>query len=155
MRRIIFVVEAARWEREACRRIGFIPLEQRRYVVGTLLLILRDQVERPVREPPLEPARLGNNGKVWRDRIVARARRLIVREGWREIIGQPAGALEHFALVVGPILDLVFGRDGLRLRGGKAGPTWVREIAEGDQLQAVADRAHLAIDLEAALELPP
>ena len=61
--------------------------------------------------------------------VVARARGVLVRQRRREIVGRPAGALEHLALVVRAVLDLVLGGDRLDLRLGEAGPP-VGEVAE-------------------------
>ena len=64
------------------------------------------------------------------------ARRLLVRERRREIIGRPAGPLEHLALVVRAVLDLVVGGERRRLRLGIAGTAGIGEVAERDVVQA-------------------
>ena len=71
----------------------------------------------------------------------------------REMVGRPAGALEHLALIVRAVLDLVFGGDRRRLRLGEAGPAGsarLRNASSSSQWQIGAD---LAVDLEAALQL--
>src|SRR5262249_10531240 len=85
--------------------------------------------------------------------IVARARRLIVGKRWREGVREPAGAILDLALIVGLALNLVFGRDGGRLRNRKTGPARIGERAERNQFEAVTDLADLAVALEPALEL--
>ena len=69
------------------------------------------------------------------------------------MIGKPAGALEHLALIVGAVLNLVFAGDGCRLRLGEVRSTGIGEVAERDQLEAVTGRTNLAVDLEPALQL--
>ena len=69
------------------------------------------------------------------------------------MIGEAARPLEHFALVVRAVMDLELGRDSRRLRLGEARAAGIGEIAERQELEAVAGGADLAIDLEAALEL--
>jgi len=66
---------------------------------------------------------------------------------------RPRGTILDLALIVGLALDLIFGRDGGRLRDRQTGPTRIGKRAERDQLQPVTDLADLAVDLEPALEL--
>src|SRR5262249_12342848 len=70
----------------------------------------------------------------------------------REIIRQPAGALDRFTLVV-EILDLVFGRYRRGLRFRKARSARVSQIAESQHLDRMTGRTHFLVDLESALEL--
>ncbi len=78
---------------------------------------------------------------------------LSLAKGGGEGVGEPAGPLEHLALVVRTVSDLITGGDGLRLRLGESRTAFIGEIAEGDQLEAVTVRADFFVDLEAALQL--
>src|SRR5262249_9519737 len=149
----VFVVEAGRWNGDACRRLVLIASRQCGDVVDALLLVLREYVADPARKAALVAARLSNHRHIGRDGAVARPRRLVVGKGRRGRVGGAAGAVRCLALIVGLALDLVFGGDGGRLRCGETGPTGSRERAERDQFDAVTDLADLAIDLEAALKL--
>src|SRR3546814_15124333 len=84
-----------------------------------------------------------------RSAAVGRRRRLYIRERRREVVRGRARPLEHLALVIGAVGDGVLGGDRLHLVLGVAE---VGEVAEGDVLQRVAGRAHLAIDLQTALK---
>ena len=64
---------------------------------------------------------------------------LVVGKRRRETVRQPAGALEHLALIVGAVLDLVFGGDRGRLLAREARTARLGEIAEREQGEAVAD----------------
>src|SRR5215471_1276378 len=64
-----------------------------------------------------------------------------------------AGRLEHLALIVRAVLDLVVGGDRLDLAGRELRPALLPDIAEREQRQAVAGLADLAIDPEATLQL--
>ena len=106
------------------------------------------------RKAALEAARLGQHRHVRRQRAaVGVACRLIVGERRRKMIGEAARPLEHFALVVRAVLDLELGCDSRRLLLGEARAAGIGEVAERQELEAVAGGADLAIDLEAALEL--
>src|SRR6185437_16000280 len=74
------------------------------------------------------------------------------RERRREVVGRTAGALDGLAFVV-DVLDLVLGRDRRGLCFREAEAARIREVAERNQVERVAARADLAIDLEAALQL--
>ena len=97
-------------------------------------------------------ARLGDQRQVRRQRAaIGRARGLLVGEWRGEVVGRPAGPLEHFALIVRAVLDLVFGRECRRLRGRIAGTAGIGEIAERDIGQRVAGGADFLVDLQPAL----
>ena len=118
--------------------------------VGRLVLIAGQQ-RIDIGRPAL--ARLGDQRQVGRKRIVVgRARRDLVGEGRREIIGRQRLARRRLAGVGidRRHLGLPVGRDLLDLGLVVAEPL---QVAERDQLQAVAGRADLRIDLEAALQL--
>src|SRR5262249_30048856 len=115
---------------------------------------LSEGVEYEPRKAALVLARLGEHRHIRRQgAAVGKACRLLVRERRRKMIGRPARALEHFALVVGAVLDLVLGRDRLDLRLGEVWSTLFAKSAERHQVEAVTDLANLAIDLESALKL--
>src|SRR2546427_270038 len=69
------------------------------------------------------------------------------------MIGRASRAILDFALIVGFALDLVFGRNRRRLRRREAGPARLRQAAECDQRQAVADLTDFAVDFEPTLQL--
>ena len=97
--------------------------------------------------------RLDDQREVRRQRAAVQGPRLvIVGEGRRPVIGEPGGAEEHLALVVGPVLDLVFLGDRLRLLLGEVD---LQQIAEGDVLERMAGGADLLEYLEAPLQLAP
>src|ERR1700719_1385124 len=72
------------------------------------------------------------------------------------MIGERRRPIEHLALLVRSVLDLMQPGGCDRLRLGEAEPWAARigEIAEGQELHAVTRDADLAVDLEAALQLP-
>src|SRR5262249_56199892 len=86
-------------------------------------------------------------------RAVDETGRLLVGKRRRETVSRPAGSLEHVALIVGPVLDLVLRRNRRDLRSGEFRPALLAEIAERQQRKAVTGLADVVIDLEAALEL--
>src|SRR5215475_5809541 len=149
----IFIVEAAGRKGDARRRRVPVAFHQRGEVVDALLLVLREDIADPAREAALVTARLGDHREIGRYGIVASTGGLVVGKRRRESIGQPAGAILDLALIVGLALDLVFGRDGGRLRNRKTGPARIGKRAERHQLEPMTDLADLAIDLEPALEL--
>src|SRR5262249_55043457 len=149
----IFVVKAAGRNGDACRRLVLIASHQRGDVVDALLLVLREYVADPARKAALVAARLCDHGHVWRHGAVARAGRRVVGKGWRESVGEPAGAILDLTLIVWLALDLVFGGDGGGLRGRETGPAGICQRAGRDQFQPVTNLADLPVDLEAALEL--
>ena len=149
----ILVVGQRRRQLEARRRLVLVAHHQRGDVVDAVLLVLREHVEDEPGEAALVGARLGDHRHVRRHRVVARAGGVLVRPRRRKAVGRAAFALEHLALVVGAILDLVLAGDLLDLRLGIAERAGLTEVAERQQVEAVADRANLAIDLEAALQL--
>ena len=123
-------------------------------VIGAVLLIHRERIKDEPRETALVAAGLGEIGHVRRQAAAERgASRLIVGERRREIVGDFAGPLEHLTLIIRAIGDLEGGRDRGGLSLAEAGTAGIGEIAERQQLEAVAGRADLAIDLEAALQL--
>src|SRR6266849_10833020 len=69
------------------------------------------------------------------------------------MVGGPTRPLEHIALIVGAVLDLVFRRNRRDFRSGKLRSALLAEIAKRQQREAVAGLANVVIDLEAALEL--
>src|SRR5690606_41611070 len=89
--------------------------------------------------------------EVRRDRVVVRGTRSdVVRERRREIVGRRAGARGRFA---GVRIDAWHGpARGLGLHFG-FGVAKLREIADRHELERVAGRADLLVDLVAALEL--
>ena len=149
----IFIVEAAGWNVDTRRRGVFVAAHQRGDVVDALLLVLREYVADPAGKAALVATRFRDHRHIGRHGAVARARRLVVRKRRREGIGKAAGTIFDLALIVRLALDLVFGGDGGRLRGGEAGPAGIRKRAEGDQFQRMAGLADFTIDLEAALKL--
>src|SRR5260370_22979840 len=90
----------------------------------------------------------------WECAAIGDARSLLVREWRGEVIGGPAGPLEHFALVVRSVLDLVFGCEGCRLRRRIAWTAGIGEIAERDIRQAMTGGAYFPVDLQPALQRP-
>src|SRR5262249_59024042 len=76
----------------------------------------------------------------------------VVLERRGKMIGRPGRALDDLALVVG-VLDLVLGGDRLDLRIREPWTAGLGEVAERQELEAVAVLANLAGDLEAALRL--
>src|SRR6516225_8322281 len=78
---------------------------------------------------------------------------LLVGERQRKKVGYLAGPLKHFALIVGAVLHLKGCGNRGRLRFGEIGPARIGEIAERKQVEAVAVRTDLLIDLKAALQL--
>src|SRR5207302_11163893 len=99
---------------------------QRGDIVDALLLVLREYVTDPAGKTSLVTTRFRDYRHVGRHGAVACPRSLVVRKGRRESIGQAAGTIFDLALIVRLALDLVFGGDGGRLRGGEAGPTGIR-----------------------------
>ena len=98
-------------------------------------------------------ARLGDQRQVGRERVVVRgARGDLVGERRREVVGRQrlAGRWLAGVRVDRRDLDLPVGRDRLHLGLVVAE---LREVAERDELEGVAGRADLLVDLEAALEL--
>src|SRR5262249_24085792 len=151
---VLVVLQAGR-DVDPGRRLLFVARQQRHDVVDAVLLVRKERygIQDEPGEAALEGARLGDDRLVDREAAVAGARRLLVGGRRRKAIGQAAGALEHFALVVGSVLDLVFGRDGGGLGRRELRTAGLGEVAERHQRQAVAGRADLAIDPEAALQL--
>ena len=149
----ILVPERPLRQRHAGRRV-FVTGQIRGDIVDARLLVLLERVKDEAGEADLVAARLGNHGKVrWQRAIETGASRLLVRIGGRNGIGKPRRPLEHLAAVVGAVSDAILARDGPCLRLGEAGPARLRQRAERHELHAVAGAAHLAIDLEAALQL--
>src|SRR5829696_2703614 len=152
---VVLVVEAARRHLNALRRV-LVAIEERDEVVGAVLGVLPQRVPDEPWEAALEGARLRHQRQVGRRlAAVRRSGRLLVREVPREAVGRPPGALEHLAGIVRPVLDLVLGGERLHLTLRELGASGLRQVAEGDALDAVAGLADLAVDLEAALELRP
>ncbi len=123
-------------------------------VIGSLLLILREDIEDELREAALIGASLGQDRHVGRvGAAIGRARRLLIGERRREAVGGAARPVEHLALLVGAVLDLIGRgqRGDLALR--ELWPARLGEIAKGDQARCVAGRADLLVDLIAALQL--
>lgn len=56
-----------------------------------------------------------------------------------------SGPLEHLAIIIRPILNLVLGRDRLGL---VLGVRDAHQVAEGNQFERVTRRTHLLVDLE-------
>src|SRR5262249_55946153 len=130
-----------------------VRLQERHDIVDAVLLVLAEDVEEKPGKPALVAARLGEHRHVGRQSATGHLARLrVVLERRRETVGRPAGAFHRLALVIG-VLDLVFGRDRLDLPRTESGTARLREIAEGQELEAVTVLADLTIDLEAALEL--
>src|SRR5262249_41709627 len=71
----------------------------------------------------------------------------------REMVGGPARPLEHIALIVGAVFDLVFRGNRRNFRSGEFRSTILAEVAKRQLGEAVAGLTHVVIDLEAALEL--
>ena len=118
----VLVVLRARRQRDPGRRI-FVADEDGVDVVGAVLLVLGESIEDEPGKARFEAARLRQHGHVGRQAAPhRRAGSLIVRERRREVIGELAGALEHFALVVRPIGHLKAGGDSRRLGLSKAWP---------------------------------
>src|SRR5258708_33637386 len=67
-------------------------------------------------------------------------------------MGGPAGPLEHLALIVRTILDLVFGCERRRLRRGIPRTAGIGEIAERDIGQPVTGGADFLVDFEPTLQ---
>ena len=123
-------------------------------IVGPVFLVLGEGVEDEPGETGLEAARFRQYRHVRRQRAaIGGAGGLVVCERRREAIGEAAGPLKHFALIVGPIRHLEARRDSRRLLRGKTGTAGIGEIAERQKLQAVAVGTDLAVDLKAALQL--
>src|SRR6185437_7627964 len=149
----IFVVVRARRQHKTLRRIG-VAVEDGVDVIWAAFLVLRERLEDEPGEAALVTARLGERRHVRRQSAAERrARRLIVRKRRWEIIGNLSGPLKHLALVVRAVGDLEARGDGRGLCLGEAGTARIGEVAERQKLEAVAGRADLAIDLEAALQL--
>src|ERR1700737_1831076 len=147
------VVVAAGRQRDPGRWIVLIALQQRCDVINTVLLVLQEHVEHPVRKSALIAARLRDHGHVGRHRTVAGTPSFFVRERGGEMVRQPPGAFEHPALVVGPVLNLVLGGDRLGLRRGEARSVRICKIAKSDHAQPMTGRANLTVDYEPALKL--
>ena len=121
------------------------------HVVRPLGRVHREDVEDEAGKPALDGARLGDRREIRRRRTaVGVGGRLLVGERRREIVVRLARPLEHLALVVRTVLDLVLGRECLDLGIAVAER---RQVAEGDQVERMAVRADLRIDLQPALEL--
>src|SRR5262249_18786070 len=137
--KILVVIEPGR-NGDAGRRLVLVALQQRRQVVRALLLVhaarYRQAVDGRPRKAAVNAARLGDYRLIDRKAAVARAGRLLVGKRRRKTVGQPAGPLEHLTLVVGPVLDLVFRRDGGGLRRGKFRAAGLGEIAKRHQRKA-------------------
>ncbi len=69
------------------------------------------------------------------------------------MVGGPARPLEHIALIIGAVLDLVFRRNRCNFRRGKFRSALLAEITKRQQREAMAGLANVMIDLEAALKL--
>ena len=132
----VLVVERAGRNGDAGGRV-LVALQQRRDVVGALLLILREQVEDEAREAARIAARLGEH------RHVGRLGRKGADHGLRSATGSDR-----------PRSICTVAASAAACAGRIARAAGIREIAEGDQRQAVTVRADVVIDLEAALELP-
>src|SRR5437868_11312540 len=104
------------------RRSIFVTLQQSGNVIGPLLLILREDIEDEPRKAAFVAARLGDQRKVRREHaIVGRTPGLLVGVWRGKMIGWATGTLEHFALLVRSVGDLVLGGDRLGLRGREPG----------------------------------
>ncbi len=153
MAREIRIVLHARRHRHV-GRLGRVALEQRDHVVDAQFLIRNEHVDHEPGESALILARLGEHRHIGRQRpAVDETRRLLVGKWRRKVVSRPAGPLEHIALVVGAVLDLVFRRDRRDLRRGEFRSTLLAEIAERQQRETVTGLANVMIDLEPALEL--
>ena len=121
-------------------------------VVRPALGILGEDVEDEGREAALDAARLGDQREVRRGRaVVGGGGSLHVRERRREVVGRNARPFEHLAVVVGAVLDGVFGGERLHLRFRVAEvSSSVRNATSFIEWQADAD---FLVDLEAALQL--
>ena len=115
-----------------------VALQQRHDVVGAVLLILREHVEH---ESPGSRARSRAPWRSPRGRAASPSGKLDRRR--REVIRRPAGPLDHLALVVRRPCTLYSAAITATCAGVKPGPPGSREIAERQQLQAVAGLADL------------
>ena len=123
-------------------------------IVRAVLLVHREGVDDEPRKAPFVAARLGEVGHVgWQLAAERGAGGLVVRERRREGIGNLARSLKHLALIVRTVGDLERGGNGGGLRLGKGRPVGIGQIAERQEFEAVAVRANLAVNLEAALQL--
>ena len=130
-----------------------VALHQGHEVIDALLLVLREHVEHEPREAALIGARLGDHRKVRRQRaVIGKPCDLLVGERRREVVRRPTGPLDLASAIV-DLLELVFGSNRRGLLGRVSEAFRIGEIAERQQAQAMAGRAHLAVDLEAALKL--
>src|SRR6185295_15091515 len=106
-REVLVVVGALR-NGDAGRRLVFKALQQRIHVVRALLLELGEEVDKEQRKAALIGPRLGDQRQVRRrSAAIGCARSLLVRERRGEIVRRPARTLEHLALGVWAVLDLV------------------------------------------------
>src|SRR5262249_27462760 len=140
-------------DRDAGRGLVLKTLQNGVDVIGPLLLIGGEEVDHELREAALVGTRLGDQRQVGRRRAaIGRARGLLVRERRREVVRRAARTLEHLAVVVRAVLDLVLRRERRCLRRRVAGAAGVGEVAERDIGQAVAGRADFLVDLQATLQ---
>ena len=123
-------------------------------IVDAVFLILADDVEQEAGEADFVGPRLRDHRKIERQRaVMSRARGLFVREDRRKVIGRTARTLEHLAVVVRTVGDLIFAGERLDLPFREAERAGLAERAESDELQRVAGLTDFAIDLETALQL--
>src|SRR5690348_10469744 len=111
---VLVVIRAFR-NGHAFRYLVLEPLQDGGDVVRPLLLVLGEEVEDEPGKAALVGSRLGDERQVGRRGAAVRGPGgLLVRERRREVVRRTAGTLEHLALVVGTVLDLVVGREGGR-----------------------------------------
>ena len=103
-----------------------------------------------------DTARLGDQRQVRRQRaVLSGASLLVVLVRAEDGVRQQRRTLEHLALVVRAVGDLVWplGSERLDRLFRELRTAGLREVAESTSLQAMAGRANLLVNLEAALQL--
>src|SRR5690606_26486204 len=101
-------------------------------------------------------ARFGDEREVWRQGPAIRcARCIVILEGSENGVGLQRGTLEHFAVVVRPVRDLVRPRGCERLHRFliEFRPAGLEQVAEANARQPVTRGTNLLVDLKAALKL--
>ena len=140
-------VQRRRHRDHVAREIGVVVAAVRHLDVRRRLLVAGEQAVEVALAP--HPC-LGHQGQVRRGlAAVGRRRSLRIGVGAAHVVERQAGPVEHLALVVRPVVHRRLGRDRLDLvlAVAEAG-----EVAVGHELDAMAGRADLAVDLEAALD---
>jgi hypothetical protein len=107
-------------------------------VIDAVLLVLkkREGIDEKPGKAALVAARFGQYRHVRRHRAVvelARLRLVLPCGRRRKAVADAPVALEHFALIVRPVLDLVFGGNRGRLRRRKARSAGIGEITKREQ----------------------